>query len=136
MTPELKTACELIFQEHKISTAPIKWSKDSFRGKISIGLSEMAKETLVKKNMILLPDRSKKVFTKLNPNVAAAGSFEEAEKIIGTNSVATPPEYDANAYIAEHVFGFAFKPGAAFSQNIQPVTEFEIHATRMKWHLK
>jgi hypothetical protein len=86
MTPELKTACELVFQEHKLSAQPIKWSRDVFRGRISHGLSEMAKETLVKKNIIIWPDRSKKIFTKLNPDVATARSFEEAEKMIETKT--------------------------------------------------
>jgi len=84
MTPELKTACELVFQEHKLSAQPIKWSRDAFRGRITIGLSELAKETLVKKNIILWPDKSKKLFTTLNPDVATARSFEEAEKMIET----------------------------------------------------
>jgi len=88
MTPELKTACELVFQEHKLSAQPIKWSRDAFRGRITIGLSELAKETLVKKNIILWPDKSKKIFTTLNPDVASARSFEEAEKMIATKKPA------------------------------------------------
>src|SRR5262245_46016519 len=88
MTPELKTACELVFQEHKLSAQPIKWSRDIFRGRITHGLSELAKETLVKKNIILWPDRSKKIFTTLNPDVATARSFEEAEKMIETKKPA------------------------------------------------
>ncbi|HEY7160021.1 MAG TPA: hypothetical protein VH815_02125 [Acidobacteriota bacterium] len=88
MTPELKTACELVFQEHKLSAQPIKWSRDVFRGRITIGLSELAKETLVKKNIILWPDKSKKIFTTLNPDVATARSFEEAEKMIETKKPA------------------------------------------------
>ncbi len=88
MTPELKTACELVFQEHKLSAQPIKWSRDVFRGRISHGLSEMAKETLVKKNIIVWPDKSKKIFTRLNPDVATARSFEEAVKMIETKTPA------------------------------------------------
>ena len=45
MTPELKSACELVFQEHKISGKPINWNKDSFRGQLSFGMAEMAKQT-------------------------------------------------------------------------------------------
>ena len=82
MTPELKTACEVIFQEHKVSSQPIKWSSETFRGRISLGLSDLAKDTLVKKNIIILPNKSKKILTQLNPDVAAASSFEEAEDII------------------------------------------------------
>ena len=105
MTPELKTACELVFQEHKLSAQPIKWSSDAFRGRISFGLSEMAKETLVKKNIILWPDRSKKIFTKLNPEVATAHSFEEAEKMIETKkpALAIMPEIEGNFNVADLV---------------------------------
>jgi len=105
MTPELKTACELVFQEHKLSAQPIKWTRDIFRGRISIGLSEMAKETLVKKNIILWPDRSKKIFTKLNPDVASAHSFEEAEKMIETKKplLATMPVIEGNFNVADLV---------------------------------
>src|SRR5215475_10004455 len=90
MTPELKVACELVFQEHKSSGQPIKWSRDAFRGRISIGLSEMAKETLVKKRIILLPNKAKKTFTQLNPEVASATSFEEAEQMIDGKLAAMP----------------------------------------------
>jgi hypothetical protein len=105
MTPELKTACELVFQEHKLSAQPIKWSRDAFRGRISIGLTEMAKETLVKKNIILWPDKSKKIFTKLNPDVATARSFEEAEKMIETKKpvLATMPAIEGNFNVADLV---------------------------------
>src|SRR4030095_13600242 len=103
MTPELKTACELVFQEHKLSAQPIKWTRDIFRGRISIGLSEMAKETLVKKNIILWPDKSKKIFTKLNPEVATARSFEEAEKMIETKKpvLATMPVIEGGFNVAD-----------------------------------
>jgi hypothetical protein len=87
MTPELKTACELIFQEHKLSNQ-IKWGKDSFRGQLSIGLSELAKETLVKKKIIFLPNKSKKIITLLNPAVASASNFEEAEGMIANKTQA------------------------------------------------
>jgi len=105
MTPELKTACELVFQEHKLSPQPIKWHRDAFRGRISIGLTEMAKETLVRKNIILWPDKSKKIFTKLNPEVASARSFEEAEKMIETKKpvLATMPVIEGNFNVADLV---------------------------------
>src|SRR6478736_4248613 len=105
MTPELKTACELVFQEHKLSPQPIKWHRDAFRGRISIGLCEMAKETLVRKNIILWPDRSKKIFTKLNPDVATAHSFEEAEKMIETKkpALAIMPAIEGNFNVADLV---------------------------------
>ena len=103
MTPELKTACELVFQEHKLSPQPIKWHRDAFRGRISIGLSEMAKETLVKKNIIVWPDKSKKIFTKLNPDVATARSFEEAARMIETKTpaLATTPVINGGFNVAD-----------------------------------
>jgi len=114
MTPELKTACELVFQEHKLSAQPIKWSRDAFRGRISIGLSEMAKETLVKKNIILWPDKSKKIFTKLNPDVATARSFEEAEKMIETKKpvLATMPVIEGGFSVADLIAELETPPTA------------------------
>jgi len=135
MTPELKTACELIFQEHKLSAQPIKWNRDAFRGRISIGLSEMAKETLVKKNIILLPAQSKKLFTQLNPDVAGAHSFEEAEKIIETKipNLHTPA-YDAETYITDHVFGFSATPPRAQQRPVARTPQIKL--ADKKWYLK
>lgn len=82
MTPELKNACELVFQEHKTTGDPINWNKDSFRGRISFGLSAMAKETLLERNIIYTPNPAKKTITALNPRVAAATSFEEAQELV------------------------------------------------------
>ncbi|MGK2864187.1 MAG: hypothetical protein ACSLE0_19810 [Chitinophagaceae bacterium] len=82
MTPELKIACELIFQEHKTSAHPVAWKRDAFRGRISTGLCEMGKETLLKKNIIYYPNPAKKVLTKLNPGAFDAENFEEAENIV------------------------------------------------------
>ena len=118
MTPELRSACELIFQQHKVSGQRIKWDKDVFRGQISIGLSEMAKETLVKKSIILLPVKSKRTFTELNPAVAAADSFEEAARMIERKiPEANAPAYDPETYITNHVFGFPASPPARNSRN-------------------
>lgn len=122
MTPELKTACELVFQEHKLSAQPIKWNRDAFRGRISIGLSEMAKETLVKKNIILWPDKSKKIFTKLNPDVATARSFEEAEKMIETKRpvLATMPVIEGGFNVADLIADL--EPPPTQTQVLAPVT--------------
>jgi hypothetical protein len=141
MTPELKTACEVVFQEHKISTQPIKWNKDAFRGRISIGLSEMARETLVKKNIIIQPNKANKIFTQLNPDVATAASFEEAEKIIVTRkpAIAMALNYDPEAYINDHVYGFQATPlryshkMVATAENTETVS-FEIE--KSKWYLR
>jgi hypothetical protein len=63
----------------------------------------MAKETLVKKNIILWPDKSKKIFTKLNPDVATARSFEEAERMIETKKpvLATMPVIEGGFNVAD-----------------------------------
>ncbi len=82
MTPELKAACELVFQEHKSSAYPVTWNRDAFRGRISTGLCEMAKDTLIRKNIIYYPNPAKKILTRLNPLVTAADTFEEAEYFI------------------------------------------------------
>src|SRR4051812_31056823 len=82
MTPELKKACELVFQEHKIATGPISWTKDSFRGRLSFGMAALAKETLERRNIICPRNPAKKSFTILNPMATSASSFEEAEEMI------------------------------------------------------
>ena len=82
MTPELKTACELVFQEHKTATTPINWTKDAFRGRLSFGMAALAKETLEKRNIICPRNPAKKTYTVLNPAATSAASFEEAEEII------------------------------------------------------
>jgi hypothetical protein len=78
MTPELKASCELVFQEHKLAASAITWNKNVFRNRMSFGLCDLAKETLVKKNIIYFPKPTKKTITVLNPAVATASSFEEA----------------------------------------------------------
>jgi hypothetical protein len=82
MTPELKKACELVFQEHKIATGPISWTKDSFRGRLSFGMAALAKETLERRNIICPRNPAKKTFTILNPMATGASNFEEAEEMI------------------------------------------------------
>jgi len=139
MTPELKTACEVIFQAHKLSAKPIKWDSNAFRGRISIGLSEMAKETLVKKNIILLPNKSKKIFTQLNPDVATADSFEEAEKMIVNKIPArvTTKKYDSDTYTAYHVVDVAAptRPIETYAQ-LAIADTTKTNAPSIKWYMK
>jgi len=82
MTPELKTACEVVFQEHKASAYPVTWNRDAFRGRLSTGLTEMAKDTLLRKNIIYYPNPAKKINTILNPDVFTAESYEEAANMV------------------------------------------------------
>ncbi len=93
MTPELKIACELVFQEHKAAVHPIAWNRDVFRGRLSTGMSEKAKETLVEKQVICFPNPAKKNQTILNPRAAGAATFTEAEII-----VTAPVPAHANTY--------------------------------------
>ena len=90
MTPELKKACEAVFQEHRASINGIDWKKDVFRGRISTGLSEKAKETLLSKNIIYYPNPVKKAITLLNPDVSAANNCDEAEKVLLHEIVLSP----------------------------------------------
>ena len=90
MTPELKKACEAVFQEHRASINGIDWKKDVFRGRISTGLSEKAKETLLSKNIIYFPNPAKKAITLLNPEVTAASTCDEAEKVLLREIVLSP----------------------------------------------
>ena len=90
MTPELKMACEAVFQEHRASIQGIDWKKDVFRGRVSTGLSEKAKETLLMKNIIYYPNPVKKAITLLNPGVTAASSWVEAESVLLNKIVLSP----------------------------------------------
>ncbi|MGZ8559565.1 MAG: hypothetical protein ACXWWC_14570 [Chitinophagaceae bacterium] len=107
MTPELKTACELVFQEHKSSAYPVTWNRDAFRGRISTGLCEMAKDTLLRKNIIFYPNPAKKIITRLNPAVIAADTFEEADYFILNKipALAAVKEEDSrnHAPVSKHV---------------------------------
>lgn len=78
MTPELTRACELIFQEHKHASQAIAWNKEPFKGRISMGLCEKAKDTLQRSNVIIFQHKSKKLQTILNPAVTDAEHFQEA----------------------------------------------------------
>ncbi|MBL7744617.1 MAG: hypothetical protein JNN00_14195 [Chitinophagaceae bacterium] len=136
MTPELKKACEVIFQEHKTSSQ-IKWDREAFRGRISIGLSEMAKQTLVKRNIILLPDKSKKIVTLLNPAVASAGTFEEADEMI-VNKVAalvtvTKDEYPVHT--TAQTSGFDI-PLAEFTDRLLLADRSITITSAKKWYMK
>ena len=103
MTPELKKACELVFQEHKTSVEPISWSKDSFSGRLPFGLSALAKQTLEKKSIIQTVGPTKKVMTTLNPLVLTASSFEEADEWIQAKAPKLIVETTAD-FIEEPIF--------------------------------
>jgi len=108
MTPELKVACELVFQEHKTSRKPINWNKDSFRGRISFGLAAMAKETLEKRNIICTLNPAKKTVTALNPSAVTAANFEEAGEMIQNKPVLVTNKSDHKpAYVIHGVSNFA-----------------------------
>ena len=112
MTPELKTACEVVFQEHKASIYPVTWNRDAFRGRISTGLTEMAKDTLLRKNIIYYPNPAKKILTVLNPGVSDADTFEEAENIILNKIPALSASMVDNnrTLVANHVPRFISRP--------------------------
>ena len=138
MTPELKNACEVVFQEHKLSSQPIKWNRDVFHGRISIGLTEMAKMTLVEKNIIFLPDKSKKIVTLLNPTVAAAASFEEAEDMIENKvpTLVTSMADDQTTYIAENVSDFTRRPSKYSHYLLSIPGKPEMPVAEIKWYMK
>jgi len=138
MTPELKTACEIVFQEHKVSGNPIKWSREAFRGRISIGLSEMAKVELVRKNIIILPNKSKRIITLLNPAVAEAASFEEAEKMIGNKApVLVAGLADDHPTLIDDQLPDFVKLPSRHSQQLLPINgRSETQSADIKWWLK
>jgi hypothetical protein len=138
MTPELKTSCEVVFQEHKASACPVAWNKDVFRGRMSIGLCEMAKQTLVQKNIIYFPKPAKKTVTILNPVVAEATTFEEAVAMI-QNKVSPSLEDRAaeqhvytGALVSEHIS----HAGMDISQLIRTTGKQETAMTHEQWHLR
>jgi hypothetical protein len=136
MTPELKTSCEVVFQEHKTSATPIAWNKDAFRGRMSIGLCEMAKETLVQKKVIYFPKPPKKTITILNPVVARAATFEEAVAMI-ENKISLPVEVkEETAYagipVSENKNYTRPGTGVLVKNNGKPQTV----VTEEKWHLR
>lgn len=90
MTPELKSACELVFQEHKSSPYPVTWNRDAFRGRLSTGLTEMAKDTLIRKRIIQYSHPSKKILTVLSEEVMHAHNFDEAERMLANPVSAIP----------------------------------------------
>jgi hypothetical protein len=137
MTPELKIACEVVFQEHKAATQPIKWNREAFRGRISIGLSAMAKETLVSKNIIFSPVKSKKIITLLNPVVVAAANFEEAEQMIKNKvPAAAGITIDKPAYIADPVSGFNNATGKYSHSWLAIAGVSEAQPVEIKWYMK
>ena len=138
MTPELKTACEVVFQEHKATSYPINWSKDAFRGRISIGLSEMAKETLVRKNIIYFPNRAKKIITVLNPAAAAAASFEEAGEMVRNKvpSLVASMVDDQPAYVSKNVSSFVSPPVKYTHRVLTIAGKSETAIAEIKWYLR
>jgi hypothetical protein len=130
MTPELKAACEVVFQEHKSSGDPITWNKDAFRGRIAFGLAAMAKQTLERKNIICVSNPAKKTMTVLNPAVTGAASFEEAEEMI-QNKV---PSVAGN--IADDRPAYSTHPVSNFVSISADYTEPVATRGKIKWYLK
>ena len=120
----------------------------AFRGQLSLGLSELAKETLVEKKIIILPNKSKKIITLLNPAVASASSFEEAEEMIGNNiptaqvRAASPtpslrPINGRPVFVAAKISEVKIPdPKPIFATKaFEPATPIS-QVTRVKWYLK
>jgi hypothetical protein len=137
MTPELKTACEVVFQEHK-SLSQVKWNRETFHGRISIGLSEMAKETLVKKSIIFFPDKAKKIITLLNPAVAVAATYEEAVVMVAnkTTAIAVSVVENRPAFIDDELPVFVSDAPEKSYQLLPGVISYETPVAEMKWYLK
>jgi len=136
MTPELSTACELVFQQHKSSPEPINWNKDPFRGRVSMGLRDLAKDTLVRKNIICFPNPQKKVNTVLNPAVTAAGSYQEAIEIIQVGAPALSPAVASKpAYVSMQSSEF-INHSLKHTARIVRITATEMMMERPKWYLR
>ncbi len=136
MTPELKTACEVVFQEHKIAAEPINWTKDAFRGRLSFGMAALAKETLERRNIICPRNPAKKTTTVLNPVAFEAASFEEAGEIVQTRkTVAVLNKENSNRQYVAHRFSSVNIPNdkvlPAKTKSITSLTSSET-----KWWMK
>ena len=143
MTPELKKACEAVFQEHRANINGIDWKKDVFRGRISTGLSEKAKETLLSKNIIYYPNPVKKAITLVNPEVSVASTCEEAEKVL-LHEIVLSPAITAAPIVAEPTI-VATKARRPVADNKPIPQRFMISAStsenvtiieKEKWYLK
>jgi hypothetical protein len=136
MTPELSTACEVVFQQHKSSPEPINWNKDPFRGRVSMGLRDLAKDTLVRKNIICFPNPQKKVNTVLNPAVTSAGSYQEAVEIIQIGAPVLAHSGESKpAYVSmqrSEIINTTMKHTA----RIVRITASEMALERPKWYMK
>jgi hypothetical protein len=137
MTPELKEACELAFQEHK-SGHPINWDKDVFRGRISFGLSAMAKQTLERRNIISTLNPAKKTITVLNPAAVTATTFEEAEEMLLNKPqvvIATTTD-DKPSYISHNSSSFA-SPITNYTDRLVHSAAKSVTVTgEIKWYMK
>lgn len=137
MTPELKTACEVVFQEHKASSYPVTWNRDAFRGRLSTGLTEMAKDTLLRKNIIYYPNPSKKINTVLNPDALNADSFEEAENMVLNKvpALSASSVDDRGTLMADKVSAFANRP--VTHRLVTLTSQAEIVTIEInKWYMK
>jgi hypothetical protein len=139
MTPELKIACEIVFQEHKSSSHPVTWNRDAFRGRISTCLTDIAKDTLLRKNIIKYRNPARKILTVLNPAVSAAASFEEAEDLL-LNKVpllVAGIADDRPSYIANHVSSSATQPTTRRLVSITGTgTTTKVITGDVKWYKK
>ena len=138
MTPELKRACELVFQEHKTSAQPIKWSPDTFRGRVSLGLAELAKETLLKKEVIVPADKSRKQSTRLNPVIVSASSLDEAQRCLeGKQAVVIPAFSEKTAVPMPPRQRVAEAMPAVLSRRVMEVASPQVlPAMEVKWCLR
>lgn len=137
MTPELRTACEVVFQQHKTSPDPVNWNKDPFRGRVSMGLRDLAKDTLVRKNVIYFPNPQKKINTALNPAVTEADSYQEALEIIevGAPAFATSFVESKPTYVAMPVKDVMHQP-VRYTARVVSISSAELFIERPKWYMR
>lgn len=141
MTPELKIACEIVFQEHKTAARPVAWNREVFRGRLSTGLSEKAKETLVEKQIICFPNPAKKNHTILNPMAVRASSFTEAEDLVINRVPAMASIYhheegeECPAYVNTVTAYLSRTVSAPRLVTIVGKTEVVQHPEQGKWYL-
>ena len=137
MTPELQAACEAIFQEHK--NHPVSWNKDVFRGRISTGMLDLAKEILIEKNIIYYQHPGKKLVTILNPDLVKAGNFPEAMGIVSGKPLmpaVTPEKIQSPAIKINHQPKETPVPVIQMKPPQQTLTEPVDEFNAIKWYLR
>ena len=98
----------------------------------------MAKDTLLRKNIIYYPDPPKKINTMLNPTISGAHSFEEAESMILNKIPALSASRVDNqrTLVAKHNHVSTFVSRPVAHRLVTLTGETETIPAESKWYMK